>query len=53
MLQAALEKALGSQLKATLRQPLQDSFRNGFQQQLLPAFEAACQSLFSQVPFPC
>lgn len=44
-----LEKSLAGQLKLALRQPLQEGFRSSFQQQLIPAFEAACQNLFSQV----
>ena len=50
VLQAPMEKALAAQLKVALKQPLQDGFRTSFQQLLLPAFDAACQSLFSQVP---
>lgn len=49
MLQSSLEKALSAQLKAALRTPLKESFRTSFEQQLLPAFDAACQNLFSQV----
>ncbi|KAK9805896.1 hypothetical protein WJX73_002358 [Symbiochloris irregularis] len=48
-MQSCLEKALNVQLKAALRAPLKESFRTSFEQQLLPAFDAACQNLFSQV----
>ena len=47
--QGSLEKALDVQLKGALARPLQDSLRSSFQNQLLPAFEAACQTMFSQV----
>ncbi|BDA40748.1 probable enhancer of mRNA-decapping protein 4 [Coccomyxa sp. Obi] len=48
-LQGALEKALTAQLRAALPKPLQDSFRTTFQSTLIPAFEGACQTMFSQV----
>ena len=47
--QASLEKALTVQLRGALSKPLQENFRTSFQQQLVPAFEGACQSMFSQV----
>ena len=48
-LQASLERALAAQLKLALAKPLQEGFRTSFQQQVLPAFEAACQNMFAQV----
>lgn len=47
-LQQALELALGSHLQAALQAPLQTAFRSSFEQRLIPAFEGACQSMFSQ-----
>ena len=47
-LQQALELALGSHLQAALQTPLQTAFRSSFEQRLIPAFEGACQSMFSQ-----
>ena len=47
--QSSLEKALASQLRSAMAKPIQDNFRSSFQQQLLPAFENACQAMFSQV----
>lgn len=49
VLQPTIEKALSAQLTRALQKPLQEGFRNSFQQLVLPAFEAACQNLFSQV----
>lgn len=37
------------QLRAALAKPLQDSFRASFQGTIIPAFEGACQTMFSQV----
>ncbi|KAK9810077.1 hypothetical protein WJX72_004410 [[Myrmecia] bisecta] len=48
-LQQALEAALAAKLAPALTRPLQDNFRSSFQQQLVPKFEAACQSMFAQV----
>ena len=48
-LQDSLEGALQGQLRTALTKPMQDNFRASFQQLLLPAFEGACQSMFSQV----
>ena len=45
----ALEASLNSQLQQALVQPLQDSFTASFKQQLIPAFEGACQDMFAQV----
>ena len=47
-LQQALESALGNHLQAALQTPLQTAFRSSFEQRLIPAFEGACQSMFSQ-----
>ena len=47
--QAALERSLAAQLRTAVAQPLQDGFRASFQGTLLPAFESACQTMFSQV----
>ena len=47
--QAALERSLAAQLRTAVAQPLQDGFRASFQATLLPAFESACQTMFSQV----
>ena len=46
--QAALEQSLTAQLRTAVAQPLQDGFRASFQGTLLPAFESACQTMFSQ-----
>jgi enhancer of mRNA-decapping protein 4 len=48
-MQESLEGALQGQLGTALTKPMQDNFRSSFQQLLLPAFEGACQSMFSQV----
>ncbi len=37
------------QMRSALAQPLQESFKAAFQGTLLPAFEGACQTMFSQV----
>ncbi len=50
--QAALERALAAQMHNAVAQPLQDGFRASFQGTLLPAFESACQTMFSQVQLP-
>lgn len=50
--QAALERALATQMRSALAQPLQESFKASFQGTLLPAFEGACQTMFSQVILP-
>ena len=48
-MQAALEAALAAQLRGgALSVPLQEAFTNAFQRTLVPAFEAACQSMFAQ-----
>ena len=44
-----LEKALANQLRMALAKPLQDGFAASFQHQIIPAFEKACQTMFSQV----
>ena len=49
LVQAALERSLTAQLRTAVAQPLQDGFRASFQGTLLPAFESACQTMFSQV----
>ena len=47
--QAALEAALSGQLRGgALAGPLQEAFSSAFQHTLVPAFEAACQSMFAQ-----
>lgn len=49
VVQAALEAALAAQLRGgALSVPLQEAFTNAFQRTLVPAFEAACQSMFAQ-----
>jgi enhancer of mRNA-decapping protein 4 len=48
-MQASLEKALAVQLRTALTKPLQEGFRTSFQSTLIPAFEGACQTMFSQV----
>lgn len=48
-MQAALEKALAAQLRTALSKPIQEGFRTTFQTTLIPAFEGACQTMFSQV----
>ena len=47
--QAALERALAAQIGGAVAQPLQEGFRASFQGTLVPAFESACQAMFSQV----
>ena len=47
--QAALERALAAQMRGAVAQPLQEAFRASFQGTLVPAFESACQTMFSQV----
>ena len=36
-------------MRGALAQPLQEGFRAAFQDTLVPAFESACQTMFSQV----
>jgi len=48
-MQESLEGALQGQLRTALTKPMQDNFRTSFQELLLPSFEGACQSMFSQV----
>ena len=43
---------MAAQLRTAVAQPLQDGFRASFQGTLLPAFESACQTMFSQVGTP-
>lgn len=51
-MQAALEAALSGQLRGgALAGPLQEAFSSAFQRTLVPAFEAACQSMFAQASF--
>ena len=47
--QAALERSLAAQMRGAMAQPLQECFRASFQGTLVPAFESACQTMFSQV----
>ena len=47
--QAALERALAAQMRGAVAQPLQEAFHASFQGTLVPAFESACQTMFSQV----
>lgn len=48
-LQASVEKSLAAHLRPAMTKPLQDGFRSSFQQHVLPAFEAACRTMFTQV----
>ena len=36
-------------MRGAVAQPLQEAFRAAFQGTLVPAFESACQTMFSQV----
>jgi hypothetical protein len=45
----SLDKQLSNSVQQGLAKPIQESFKQSFLKQIVPAFESACQTMFSQL----